>query len=561
MTVWSRLAARLVRLPAPRTTDVSVERDLAAKMPDGTVLLADRWYPTNSTDGLPTVLVRTPYGRTYMGPLGRLYAERGYQMVIQSCRGTFGSEGEFAPVRNEHADGHATLDWVAAQPWFDGRLVMWGASYLGMTQWAIAEDPPDFVKALDLQVTAADFRNSIVYPGGSFALESLLAWLYQVKYQELGWRKLLRSQLRSGKILTEGADVLPLGKCDASTVGDLAPAYQDWLEHTALGDPWWEEINFGHRRDLVPPASFVGGWYDLFLQGQVGDYEAVRRAGRVARITIGPWKHTSPGLFGEAVRDGLDWFDKQLGERRGKVPRAPVRVFVMGSRTWQEFSIWPPAGEAQQWYLGRWGTLGTDAPGASAPDRFHYNPHDPTPAVGGAGLNILTSGRKDQRRREHRHDVLTYTSPVLTEDLTVVGPLTATLYLRSSVEHTDFFVRLCDVSEKGKSLNLSDGILRLTPGSVAKDAEGVYKVELAMWPTANTFRAGHRIRLQVSSGAHPLYCRNLGTGEPLATGANMLSADQEVFHDVTRPSCITLPVVRLLQDVGRLQEGQGPAGK
>lgn len=557
MTVWSRMAARLVKLPPARTSDVSVERDLAAKMPDGIILLADRWYPIEASQAQPTVLMRTPYGRRVMGPLGRLYAERGYQVVIQDCRGTFGSEGEFAPVRNERADGHATLEWVAAQPWFDGRLVMWGASYLGMTQWAIAEDPPDFVKALDLQVTAADFRDSIVYPGGSFALESLLSWLHQVKYQELGWRTVLRNQLRAGREVKVAADVLPLGKCDAAILGETAPAFQDWLEHTAPGDPWWEEINFARRREHVPPSSFVGGWYDIFLPSQVGDYEALRRAGRTARLTIGPWTHSSPGLFGEAVRDGIDWYDRQLDERGDREPRAPVRVFVMGSRTWQEFSLWPPAGTSQPWFLGRWGTLSTVPPAASAPDRFHYNPLDPTPAVGGAGLNVHTTGRRGQRRREHRHDVLTYTSPVMREDLTVVGPLTATLYLRSSLEHTDFFVRLCDVSEKGKSVNLSDGIVRLTPGSVEKDQDGVFKLEVSMWPTANTFRAGHRLRLQVSSGAHPLYCRNSGTGEPLATAVNLRSADQEVFHDSARPSCITLPVVRLWQDEAR---GAQPTG-
>jgi putative CocE/NonD family hydrolase len=550
MTMWSRMAAMLVKLPPARTSEVSVERDLAAKMPDGTTLLADRWFATKVSEGQPTVLIRTPYGRRVIGALGRLYAERGYQVVIQDCRGTFGSEGEFMPVRNERRDGHATLEWVAGQPWFDGRLVMWGASYLGMTQWAIAEDPPDFVKALDLQVTAANFRDAIVYPGGSFALETLLAWLYQVTHQELGWRAVLRSQLLSGKVLKAAADTVPLGRCDVAMVGETVAFYQDWLEHAAPGDPWWEESNFGGRPENVPPSSFLGGWYDLFLPGQLGDYESVRDAGRVARLTIGPWTHTSPGLFGESVRDGLDWYDTQLGQRRGEESRAPVRVYVMGSREWEEFSHWPPAGTPLPWFLGRWGTLGAGPPDASAPDRYHYNPHDPTPAVGGAGLNIGTTGRRNQRRRELRHDVLSYTSPVLEEDLTVIGPLTATLYLRSSLEHTDFFVRLCDVSEKGRSINLSDGIVRLTPGSVDKDADGVFKLEIPMWPTANTFRAGHRIRLQVSSGAHPLYCRNPGTGEPLATGANMRAADHEVFHDRARPSCLTLPVVRLLQAEG-----------
>jgi uncharacterized protein len=546
MTVWSQIAASIVRLPPPTTTAVSVERDLAAKMPDGAVLLADRWFPNDEPGSRPTVLIRTPYGRRVMGPLGRLYAERGYQTVIQSCRATFGSEGEWEPLRHEQSDGHATLAWVASQPWFDGRLVMWGGSYLGATQWAVAEDAPEFVRALGLQITASNFRDAIVYPGGSFALEMAVAWLYQIRYQEQGWRTALRTTLKGGRVLAAACDVLPIGQCDAAAIGEAAPVYQQWLEHGAPGDPWWDPVNFGRRLERVPPASLIGGWYDLFLPAQVADYEALRRAGRVARLTIGPWTHSSPGLFAETVRDGPAWWEERLGDSEGREPRAAVRVYVMGSRTWQEFSMWPPAGETQRWYLGRWGTLSTDVPGEGVPDQFHYNPYDPTPAVGGPALNMGTSGRKEQRRREHRHDVLTYTSPVLREDLTVIGPVRATLYVRSTLEHTDFFVRLCDVTEKGKSYNLSDGIVRLYPDSVSSDDEGVQRLEIDMWPTANTFKAGHRVRLQVSSGAHPLFCRNSGTGEALATATALRSAGQEVFHESARPSSIALPVVRLI---------------
>ena len=547
MTVGSRLAAKLLRLRAPRMTDISVERDLAAKMSDGAILLADRWIPTHTPAGLPTILIRTPYGRRIMGPLGRLYAERGYQVVIQSCRGTFGSEGEFDPMRNERADGRATLEWVAGQPWFDGRLVTWGGSYLGLTQWAVVEDVPDFVKAMALHVTASDFRDGVVYPGGSFALETALAWMHQLKYQERGVRAVVGAQVRSGRVLAAASEVLPIGRCDVATIGETAPFYQEWLEHSAPGDPWWDAIDFGRRLEEVPPASLVGGWYDIFLPRQVADYEALRAAGRDARLTIGPWHHSSPGLFGETIRDSLQWFDSQLGERRANAPPAPVRVFDMGGREWLEFSQWPPVGETQRWYLGRWGTLGLEPPAESGADLFHYNPHDPTPGVGGASLNMRSAGRKDQRKREHRHDVLTYTSPVLSEDLTVIGPLSTTLYLRSSLEHTDFHVRLCDVTPKGKSLNLSDGIVRLTPDSVRKQKDGSFTLEISMWPTANTFKAGHRIRLQVASGAHPLFARNAGTGEPLATGSNLRSADQELFHDEARPSSIALPVVKLFQ--------------
>jgi uncharacterized protein len=562
MTVWSRIAASLVGLPAASTTAVSVERGLCAKMPDGVELLADRWYPTDPSGAQPTVLIRTPYGRGVMGPLGRLYAERGYQVIVQSCRGTFGSGGEFVPVRNEQADGRATLEWVAAQPWFDGRLVMWGGSYLGLTQWAVAQDAPAFVRALSFQVTAADFRDSVVYPGGAFALETALAWLYQIKNQELGWRAVLRTYARGARVVSASSAVLPVGKCDSAALGEPMPFYQEWLEHGTPGDPWWAPVDFGGRPEGVPPASFIGGWYDLFLRAQVDDYEALRRAGRTARLTIGPWTHSSPGLFAETVRDGPRWFDAQLGRtRRDVASEAPVRLFVMGSRTWQDFSLWPPAAETERWYLGRGGTLSRDPQAGGGPDRYHFNPNDPTPAVGGPALNTATAGRKEQSRRERRRDVLTYTSPVLTDDLTVIGPLTVSLYARSSLEHTDFFVRLCDVSAKGKSYNLSDGIVRLAPGapgSAVPSEDGVRKLDIALWPTANTFRAGHRIRLQVSSGAHPLFNRNAGTGEPLATGANLRSADQEIFHDAGHPSSIALPVVRLLGDGELGERRMGP---
>jgi putative CocE/NonD family hydrolase len=245
------------------------------------------------------------------------------------------------------------------------------------------------------------------------------------------------------------------------------------------------------------------------------------------------------------VRDALEWFGLHDGTRPEAPRRAAVRVFLLGTRQWREFSQWPPPADTQHWYLGRGGTLSRDLPAACPPDHYRYDPSDPTPAAGGPSLNFRTAGAKDQRPRESRPDVLTYTSPVIAEDLTVVGPVTATLFLRSSLQHTDFFVRLCDVSPKGRSTNLSDGIVRLTPGAVEPTADGVFRLQVALWPTAATFKKGHRIRLQVSSGAHPLFARNTGSGEPLGSATTLRVADQEVFHDPDLPSSISLPVVRL----------------
>jgi uncharacterized protein len=542
MTLTSRIAARLAKLPPAGTFEVQVERHLATKMDDGATLLSDRWYPTNPGTGTPpTVLLRSPYGRRQLGMIGRLYAERGYQVLIQSCRGTFGSSGEWDPFRNEQSDGHTTLEWIAGQPWFDGQLVTWGASYLGLTQWSVAQTAPEYLKAMALTVTASNFRDAIVYPSGTYAQELGLTWLHQVSNQEGGMWHVIRTMRRTPKAVAKAAMVLPLSDSDTVLIGKHASFMQDWLNHETPGDPWWDPLNFGGDLSAVPPATLVGGWYDLFLPAQVADYQALKAAGRTSRLTVGPWTHGSPGGMGVSIRDGLEFFDEQLKAAPAK--RAPVRLFVMGSKRWEDFAEWPPPAERQQWFLGRNGTLSTDVSTAGPPDSYRYDPADPTPGIGGPSLLGKSAGPKDQAPRESRGDVLTYTSPVMTRDLTVIGPVGATLHVRSSLDFTDFFVRLCDVSPKGKSTNLSDGIIRLTPDAVSRGTDGTYKIDIELWPTANTFKVGHRVRLQVSSGAHPLFTRNLGGGERLASGTALHVSDQEVWHDPDHPSHLTLPVV------------------
>lgn len=533
----------LARLPPARTRDVGVERDLEAKMSDGAVLLADRWYPKGLGDA-PVVLLRSPYGHRQLGFVGRLFAERGYQAVIQSCRGTFGSGGEWEPFRHERDDGRDTLAWLADQRWFGGVMATFGPSYLGLTQWAMLDDPPPALRAVAPAVTATDFRSSVVYPGGAFALESTLNWVNQVEHQEESAPRVLRSMVTGGRIVRRATATAPVGLSDVRTVGHRVGWYQDWMAHDAPDDPWWKAIDFGPHLRNAPPATLLGGWYDLFLPWQVADYAALKAAGRTARLTIGPWTHASPAGMGVALRDGLDWFDVHL---RGQASRRddPVRVFVMGSRRWVDLPEWPPAAEVQRWHLHAGGRLDRAAPAASAPDRYRYDPADPTPGVGGPSLDARRAGPKDQRAREQRADVLTYTSEPLGEDLTVVGPLAVDLWVRSSLEHGDFFVRLCDVSPKGRSTNLADGIIRLHPGDVESADGGKRQLRIDMWPTANTFRAGHRVRLQVSSGAHPLFARNFGSGEPFATTTTLRAADHEVFHDPDHPSAIQLPVAAL----------------
>jgi len=541
MSRRGRLLSRIAGLPPADNDDVTVERDLKVEMPDGAILLADRWL-SPSVPHAPVVLVRTPYGRATLGGLWRVFARRGYQVVVQSCRGTFGSGGEWEPFFHERADGKATLEWLVAQPWCVGPVGMFGPSYMGLTQWAVADEPPPQLAALALQVTAARVRDSVIFPGGSFCLETGAAWLHQLEFQERGPRRLLLAIATSRRRMRPAFAALPLADADTLTLGRRIACYQDWLVHDRPDDPWWDPIDFSGDVGKVPPASMVGGWYDIFLPAQVGDFAKLRDAGRQVRLTIGPWTHASPRGGAAGLRDTLDWFGFQLRGRSSPDLWEGVRLFVMGSRRWVHLDTWPPPSTLQRWHLHAGGSLAVGGPASGSPDSYRYDPADPTPGVGGPSLDVFTAGRRNQRRRERRADVLTYTSDVLSSPVTVAGPIRAEIWVRASQPHTDVFLRLCDVDRRGRSRNLSDGILRLEPSEGSVPSDGVRRVEVSMWPTANTFRVGHRIRLQVSSGAHPLFARNPGSGEPLGGATTLVASDQEVFHDPDHPSAIVLPV-------------------
>lgn len=317
--------------------------------------------------------------------------------------------------------------------------------------------------------------------------------------------------------------------------------YQDWLVHEQPEDPWWDPVDFSVELSRVPPASLVGGWYDVFLPAQIADFVALRAAGRQARLT-GPWTHTSLAGTGAQLRDGIEWFDEHLQGRRPARPHPGVRIFVQGFGRWVDLDRWPPPATTERWHLHGNGRLARSEPAPSDPDRFRYDPAEPTPGLGGPSLNWRTSGPRDQAVREQRPDVLTYTSDSLTRDLTVAGPLDAEIWFRSSAPSTDVFVRLCDVDGDGLSTNVSDGILRVLPGEGERDHDGTIRVLVSMWPTATTFVAGHRLRLQVSSGAHPLFARNPGSDQRLGSATTLVVADQTILHDPGHPSAIELPV-------------------
>jgi uncharacterized protein len=389
-----------------------------------------------------------------------------------------------------------------------------------------------------IQVSSADNRER-VQRGGSFNLADTLGWLYLMAHQKDSFVAALTTSFAAQRRLSPLWNHLPLADLDRLALGNTVRQWQDYLAHPGPDD-YWEAIDF--RRGLdASTAEFhlTGGWYDIFLPDTITDYLTLRRLGRRPRLVIGSWTHVQT-VNGIVVRDTLEFLGRALADSGGHDPRPPVLLQQGGTGRWLEFEDWPPAAVETAWRLQPQGGLAPLEPPASEPDRYRYDPLDPTPSVGGALLNPRAAGSKDNRKLESRRDVLVYTSEPLTDDLDLAGPLAADLFVRSSLEHTDFFARLCDVDRGGRSVNVSDGLVRLGPGPGAGE---VRRIRIEMWPLCHRFRRGQRLRLQVSSGAHPRFARNLGSGEPLGTGTTLHVADQEIFHDPKRSSALLLPAL------------------
>jgi uncharacterized protein len=568
MTLPSGILARQMHLPRAQTHGVVCEPDLGAAMDDGAVLLADRWVARSERHrAQPTVLVRSPYGRARGVGLifGRLLAERGLQVVIQSTRGTFGSQGEFSPF-DERADGLATLRWIRRQPWHAGPIGMIGPSYLGLVQWAVAADPDADLGALAVQVSASQFHAQ-TYAGGSLSLQTAASWLVLVAEQERRFAPIAiaRALHRLPGLYSE----VPLTSLDELATGVPIAWYREAMAHPRPDDAYWvvRDYTAGVAK-VTAPVQLIGGWYDIFLPWMLQDFRALQAAGHRPQLIIGPWTHTSPGNLAAGIRDGLGWLRAHLLGDDRLVRRAAICVLVTGERNgggWRELASWPPPGSRQlRLYLADQRRLEERAPGVapepadelataspSRPagasssaggtgDRYRYDPSDPTPSLGGPVL-LAREPVVDNRPLEARPDVLTYTGSPLPETLEAIGPVRVELYMRASSPYFDLFARVCDVDPSGASLNVCDALARVSPDQIQPQSDGTWHVGFDLWPIGHRFAAGHRIRLQVSSGAHPRYIRNPGTGEDPLTASNLRAVDIEVLHDGTHPSHLTLP--------------------
>lgn len=565
---------------------VVAEHNTAFPGRDGTLLRADIYRPARGGP-FPALLIRTPYGEPAIRTAPVLPAlEAGFAVVLQYCRGTGTSDGDFTPFENEADDGVDVITWCARQDWCDGRVGMWGSSYVGMVQFAAAVQAPPALKCLVPIVTPADYYGGLAYRQGAFQLGQLLGWYTMKSAQTVGYRAGAGEDVTAdGPALIKHAASLArayrhLPAREMPAVSRILPAWQRWLDHESR-DEYWRELSYVARRGrITTPALHVGGWFDLFLGGTLDNYRTLRlhaateHARRHQALIVGPWTHSDQtGLAGElhfgalASAQAIGLEQLQVGFLRTFVndqerERGSLRVklFVMGDNVWRDEDDWPLARtQWMRWYLHPGGTLSTADPEADAgASRFTHDPADPVPTVGGPVLMppgpdgdvSWLGGTRDQRGVEARPDVLSFTSDVLADDLEVTGPLTVTLHAATSAADTDFTAKLVDVWPDGRAMGVADGIVRaryrdgtgqptpVTPGQVNR-----YSIDLI--GTSQVFNAGHRVRVDVASSNFPCFDRNPGNGAAAATAteADFVVAEQTIRHDAGHPSYIMLPVI------------------
>jgi putative CocE/NonD family hydrolase len=568
----------------PPRYEISIEKNAPATMRDGTILRADV-YHLRSPGRFPAMLQRTPYSKNparASREFGEL-ARRGYAVVIQDTRGRYMSDGVAQP-HDEAQDGFDTIAWVAQLPYVNGKVGMFGGSYLASTQLLAATLKPPALVAL-FPASSYASRYDMVFQGGAFYLSDGLGWNLD-QAVDVRRRVLTPEANRDGPADLNDAESkafheqwlwhVPLKTMDALEIRKYAPGYFLMLEHPTL-DAYWRTFDIAARHDQFQvPAYHLTGWYDTLLTGTLRNFTGLRahaateQARRYQRLVIGPWTHARPTLASTKIGDvdfgsqaGLDsqelmarWFAYWLqGGDRAIIEGAPVRIFIMGENRWRDEQEWPlKRARSTEYYLGSGGHANTAAgdgmlspqpSNGSSADRFVYDPSDPVPTGALGGYSRTPS---DQRETEKRADVLVYSSAALSENIEVTGPISVKLWVASSARDTDFTAKLVDVFPDGTARALNDGILRaryresrtrpvlLEPGQPVE-------ITIDVGATGNLFKSGHRIRLDISSSNFPRFDRNPNTGGAFGEDSTLLRAEQTILHDAMHPSRLVLPVV------------------
>ncbi len=503
-------------------------------MRDGTKLATDIYLPAG--DGpWPAILVRTPYSRKRPGEFGPQANDRGYAFISQDFRGRFDSEGEDWPVFvhggwSEHQDGYDTVEWVAAQPWSDGKVGAFGISAPGIALNMMAPSRPPHLKCLYVGVAFSSMYHQSAYQGGAYRKALLENWLNGNKFNPKNL--------------------------------ELIRAHPDY-------DDFWKEMDpelVANRVNV--PVMFLGGWYDIFTAGTLNSFTTIQQNGDAGargncRLVMEPYGHgrskdlVFPNTGHPSAASMWNWFDlwiKRDGKGLDQIP--VVQYYVTGDpddpnspgNEWRTADTWPLPADMRKVYLRSDATLRLRPPQETdASLSYKYDPTNPVPTIGGANLTI-SKGPMDQRPVEDRDDVLIFTSRPLDDYVEITGPVTAKLWASSTAQDTDFTAKLCDVYPDGRSMIVLDGIIRARHRNSMEKSElmvpgKVYEFEIDLWSTSLVLSPGHRVRLAISSSNSPRFEPNPNTGKPSGADSQTQIATNTIYMDSQRPSHIVLPAV------------------
>jgi len=555
------------------------------------------------TDKLPVLLNRTPYEKSTLVDQAQYFAQRGYVVALQNLRGRYESEGVFAKVQPKDAtDGYDVIEWLAKQPYSNGSVGMWGRSFAAHTQAGAAILHPPSLKTLVMNMGGMSnaWDHGVRYRG-TYEMGRQITWAWTQMLADArtdAVKKLLEQEK-----VEDWYDVQPMrrGLNPLSAVPAFEGWYMDFFEHANYDAFWkdpmmaWDE-HYPETADI--PMIHIGGWYDIFLAGTFKNFVELSKIKKTPqRVLVGPWTHSANDKayagdvsYGDnaAIRDfftefHVRWFDHFLkAKSTGVEAETPVRIFVMGTGdghkdadgrlfhggSWRNAPAWPlPNTKFVPYYFHGDGSLSPDKPKeTSSHTTYTFDPRDPVPSIGGGVSARLKDGAYDQREGPRfppskppylplraRADVVVFQTAPLTEDMTIIGPIKVVVHASGTTVDYDLTAKLVDVYPYsdawpgGFDLNLTDAIVRgryratrdhevlLKPGQT-------YAFNIEPFPTANVFKKGHRIRIDISSSNFPRFDVNPNTGEALGKNRRMVTTDITIQHSAAYPSHVVLPL-------------------